>query len=471
MEDSQPKMVLEHLYSMCQSLKATNRISLHIKMMNILYEFIQTIGYFRYLRDKLKIAPILDIDIDVDYEEWANKEWVDHNNFSLLWEDKNTYGYNPEDKEIKLIVDYLLIRDEKWDRRRDSMEVNNLRKEFGEVADSLRTSIEVMLGHSAITTNTVNEGIKTAKAELCEVLMEINDIIVSEEWSDEQFTELVYRYLPKVTENSVKLRKEFRDYKAQKKHETLRDEFFNNKLKEELALFIKSDFIINDYLTDDYEKEDEHWKSIGLESRQDIENTHINKKRLYILTELLQRNENWFDFYECPKLGKYLFYKRRSLSDKLNPLKRFFVMSTIIMDDWDNFHDIPIKRTDVKECVFNDKQIQMSGIPQNAWLFLTLVDKIIPRGSEPLVWVYVYCVLKTSNRFGYKGSLKSFHEKILNSIFDVEISYNSMKTAKSRAQYINADYTLQPKAYSEEKRIGELQRSIEAYFRNRLREM
>ena len=110
-------------------------------MMNILYEFIQTIDYFRFLRDKLKETPILDIDRDVDYEKWAKKEWIRPNENTLIWEDKNTYGYEPDDNEIKLIVDYLLLIDEKWDRRRDKEGVLEFRKEFAEVADKLRTSI------------------------------------------------------------------------------------------------------------------------------------------------------------------------------------------------------------------------------------------------------------------------------------------------------------------------------------------
>ena len=202
MEESQPKMVLENLYSMCQSLTATNRISLHIKMMNILYEFIQTIDYFRFLRDKLKETPILDIDRDVDYAEWANKEWIRQNEYSLIWEDQNTYGYEPDEKEIKLIVDYLLLVDEKWDRRRDKKGVSEFRREFAEVASELRTSIEIMLAHSAITTNTVVEGIKKASKELSEVLMDIYNIIEEEEWNDEQYIDFVYRNVPIVSEES-----------------------------------------------------------------------------------------------------------------------------------------------------------------------------------------------------------------------------------------------------------------------------
>ena len=67
MEISQPRRALEHLYTMCQSLKSTNRVGLHIRMMHILYECIQTLDYFRFLHSKLKERPILDIDPDVDF--------------------------------------------------------------------------------------------------------------------------------------------------------------------------------------------------------------------------------------------------------------------------------------------------------------------------------------------------------------------------------------------------------------------
>lgn len=473
MDDSQPKRVLEHLYSLCQSLKATNRISLHIRLMNILYEFIQTINYFRFLRDKLKAAPILDIDKDVNYEEWADKNWINTNEYSLLWEDQNTYNYNPDDMEVKYVVDYLFMGDEKLDRkRRDKKEVVEMRKELSSVADSLRTAIEVMLGHSAITTNTEKEGITKATAELKDVLLEINSIINAEAWTDDQYTDLLYRYMPKVTEKSVQLRKDYKDYKAQKGHETLREEFFMNKLREELAIFLKSDFIISDYLTDDYDKEDSVWEKMGMKSRRDIEDDYLFKKRLYILTELVNSGDRWFDFYSCPKLGKYLFYKRNEITvEKLNSMKRFFVMSTVICDDWDKFNNVPIMRTDMSECRFSEEQLIKSNIPQYAWLFLTLTQNIIPQNSEPEIWVYVFGLLKTSNRFGYKGTLKEFNQIILCSILGVETTYDALKRAKSRAQYINKDYTLDEKAYGVDKRISQLHRSIEAYFRKRVDEI
>ena len=208
----------------------------------------------------------------------------------MIWEDHNTYGYEPDEKEIKLIVDYLLLVDEKWDRRRDKKGVSEFRREFAEVASELRTSIEIMLAHSAITTNTVVEGIKKASKELSEVLMDIYNIIEEEEWNDEQYIDFVYRNVPIVSEESTKFIQYVRDYQKQKKHEKPCEEFFRNKLKEELVIFLKTDFIIDNYFTDDYDKENNLWESMGMESREDIANEHIFKKRLYILSELLNKN-------------------------------------------------------------------------------------------------------------------------------------------------------------------------------------
>ena len=464
MEDSQPKRVLEHLYSLCQSLEATNRVSLHIRLMNILYEFVQTINYFRFLRDKLKETPILDIDRDIDYEKWAKKEWIRPNEYTLIWEDKNTYGYEPDDNEIKLIVDYLLLIDEKWDRRRDIKGVSEFRKGFAEVADKIRTSIEIMLAHSAITTTTVVEGISRASEELSEVLMDIYNIIEEEEWSEEQYTDFVYSNVPIVSENSTMFIEYVKDYKKQKKHETPSEDFYRNKLKEELVIFLKTDFIIDDYFTDDYEKENNLWTSMCMESRQDIDNEHVYKKRLYILSDLLRSNSYGFDFYSCPKFGQYLFSKRKNLYNNLEPLKRFYIMSRLIIEDLDKFKGIEVIKVVEQECKFSDEQIKLANIPYNAKLFLTLVDKIIPTNSDAIIWVYVYGVLKTSKRFGYKDSLKDFNNNIMCSLFNLGITYESMKTAKSRGSFINKDYTLQEKAYNVDIRIAQLNRSIEKYF-------
>lgn len=468
MEDSQPKRVLEHLYSLCQSLEATNRVSLHIRLMNILYEFVQTINYFRFLRDKLKETPILDIDRDIDYEKWAKKEWIRPNENTLIWEDKNTYGYEPDDNEIKLIVDYLLLIDEKWDRRRDIKGVSEFRKGFAEVADKIRTSIEIMLAHSTITTNTVIEGIRKATVELGELLNDINSIIENETWSEDKYTDFVYSNVPRVSASSTTFFQYVKDYKKQKKHETLRDVFFRNKLKEELVIFLKSDFILDDYFGDDYDKENSVWQSMDMESRHDIDNEHIYKKRLYILSELLRRNSFGFDFYSCPKFGQYLFSSRNYIYNKIDPLKRFYIMTNLIMDDWDEFNGIEVIKVVEQDCRFSDEQIKSTNISLNAKLFLTLVDKIIPVNSDATTWVYVYGLLKTSKRFGYKDTLKDFNNKIMCALFNANIKYESMKTAKSRASYINKDYTLQEKAYTIDHRISQLNRSIEKYFSDRV---
>lgn len=93
METSQPRKVLDHLYAMCQSLKSTNRVGLHIKMMHILYECVQTLNYFCFLHDKLEERPMLDIDRDVDFGEWAQKEWIDTDRFALIWKDGQMEAY------------------------------------------------------------------------------------------------------------------------------------------------------------------------------------------------------------------------------------------------------------------------------------------------------------------------------------------------------------------------------------------
>ena len=56
----------------------------------------------------------------------------------------------------------------------------------------------------------------------------------------------------------------------------------------------------------------------------------------------------------------------------------------------------------------------------------------------------------------------------MRSLFKADITYDSMKTAKSRCSYINKDYTLQEKAYNVDKRILQLNRSIEKYFSERV---
>ena len=54
------------------------------------------------------------------------------------------------------------------------------------------------------------------------------------------------------------------------------------------------------------------------------------------------------------------------------------------------------------------------------------------------------------------------------SLLKADITYGSMKTAKNRCSFINDDYTLQEKAYNVDKRILQLNRSIEKYFSERV---
>ena len=477
METSQPRKVLDHLYAMCQSLKSTNRVGLHIKMMHILYECVQTLNYFCFLHDKLEERPMLDIDRDVDLVEWAEKEWIDTDRFALLWEDGN--DYKPSDSDAKNIIDYIFPADSKTDRKKkDEPDDLEERRERSGLADTLRTNIDVLLAHSSITTSSIKEGIKKAIAQIKDMLRAIHLLIEKENWDNEAFARLADDFLPRNTDYTANMNRRVQDYRKQMKHESeLCRDIYETHLKQAICRLLESDFIDEDYVADRPNKQKSLWKAHALEELlQQPDRKAVYMKRLYILVNQLGFDGQQWNPSLKGSLGRYLFVCRRRVIGKEEAFKDFYLLTTVVARDleaFDRANDPDAAKTvELEEAEANRfrEVAEKVKIAKDGHVFLALTDKIIPKDSRAVMWKLVYYLLKQDPHFGYRENFKTFMNDIVKGVLGVEVIYNSATQAAGRSKCIKDD-RLTDSACTNYPALKTLSKSIDNYYKEKLKEM
>ncbi len=476
METSQPRKVLDHLYAMCQSLKSTNRVGLHIRMMYILYECVQTLDYFRFLHDKLEERPMLDIDRDVDLVEWAEKEWIDTDRFALLWEDGN--DYKPSDSDAKNIIDYIFPTDSKADLHKDNPDDLEERKERSGLADTLRTNIDVLLAHSSITTSSIKEGIKKAIAQIKDTLRAIHQLIEKENWDNEAFARLADDFLPRNTDLAANVNGQVCKYHTQMKHESepCRD-IYETQLRQAICRLLESDFIDEDYVADRPNKQKSLWKAHALEELlQQPDRKAVYMKRLYILVNQLGFDGQRWNPSLKGSLGRYLFSNRRRVIGMKEAFKDFYLLTTVVARDleaFDRANDPDAAKTvELEEAEANRfrEVAEKVKIAKDGHVFLALTDKIIPKDSRAVMWKLVYFLLKEHPRFGYREDFKTFMNDIVKGVLGVEVIYNSAIQAAGRSKCIKDD-RLTDSAFTNYPALKTLSESIRNYYEKKLKEM
>ena len=479
MEISQPRRALEHLYTMCQSLKSTNRVGLHIRMMHILYECIQTLDYFRFLHSKLKERPILDIDPDVDFGEWEQKEWIDTDCFALIWEDCNAYGYEPSDSDAKRIIDYIFPTDSKADRRRGTPDDLEQRKERSGLADTLRTNIDVLLAHSSITTTNIKEGIKKAIAQIKDTLRDIRLLIENENWDNEAFARLADDFLPRNTDLAANVNSQVCKYRKQMKHESepCRD-IYETQLRQAMCRLLESDFIDEEYVSDYPKRQKSLWQTHALEEMLPPDRKTVYMKRLYILVNLLGFDGEQWNPSLKGSLGRYLFSNRRRVIGMKEAFKDFYLLTTVVGTDLKAFDraNAPMceaaKTVELEDCETGHfiPHAQNVKIAKDGHVFLALTDKTIPKDSPAVMWKLVYCLLKQDPHFGYREDFKTFVNDIVKGVLGVEVKYNSATQAARRSNCIKDD-RLTNFAFTDYPALKTLSESIRNYYEKKMKEV
>lgn len=119
----------------------------------------------------------------------------------------------------------------------------------------------------------------------------------------------------------------------------------------------------------------------------------------------------------------------------------------------------------------NDKHDKKSyGIINNEDVFIKSVNKSIFDKSQAIIWRVLYSILKTHNKFGYKGNLKDYYNDICVGVFNVDITYNAISKSKNRLPYFDKDGLLERKVRDELSEIDDFYNCVEEYFQNKLNE-
>ena len=98
------------------------------------------------------------------------------------------------------------------------------------------------------------------------------------------------------------------------------------------------------------------------------------------------------------------------------------------------------------------------------------VKKAIVDKTQAIIWRVLYSILKTHNKFGYKGNLKDYYNDICVGVFNVDITYNAISKSKNRLPYFDKDGLLERKVRDELSEIDDFYNCVDEYFQTKLNE-
>ena len=117
----------------------------------------------------------------------------------------------------------------------------------------------------------------------------------------------------------------------------------------------------------------------------------------------------------------------------------------------------------------NDKHDKKSyGIINNEDVFIKSVNKSIFDKSQAIIWRVLYSILKTHNKFGYKGNLKDYYNNICIGIFNVKMTYNALSKTKGRYSFYKNDDLIESIVRKELPDINRFYDCVDEYFKSKL---
>lgn len=463
---------LNYLETMSHDLCATDETSLSFKLAHITEEFMTMNALLETLKDTIEQQSTLYVMLGVDIKRWAIKfmQLAEQNVCAIT---ESVCGENDIYKK-HLYEQYKQYF--RFDEKDNS--TLGLRNEESETCIGCKAELSLKNTHNHIVRifqsqekNHVKEKgnhlhhllsvIKKQQKELSNLLFRINEICERHEWNDRQYAELVHYAIGKHKEESPSSNHFVSQYRQQKKHEKkLTKRFLENKADEELAIFLKTDFLDIDYYAYDPVEAQQLWEERGLRSLQNCEDESIYCRRYFMLVRFLGTNEQILNFDRCGDLGRYIRQHYNELTPKMKYFKRFFVMSEEILQDVQKLEKEINAVTGAENWGVSDEEAERTGIYNLkdktdlslAKRFIYLVRTMFGRNKSGKTWAYVFAELKTNKLLGYDGNLKDFHRDIVKDVLRVNITYDAIRTARNRQRDINFitdDDTLCPKAYTD----------------------
>ncbi len=128
------------------------------------------------------------------------------------------------------------------------------------------------------------------------------------------------------------------------------------------------------------------------------------------------------------RVGRIVFYRERR-KELFDYYKFAYVIDNELRNLKNKEENVELVKLDDDADVIDEEVAANSGISHNAGLFLRLLRKMNARQFSGKTWLLVFSIAMNHPKFGYNGTLKDFHNKVIRGIAESTIGYNGVNNS------------------------------------------
>lgn len=406
-------------YGDCAGDRTIHKLSLLIAMF-------ESSEMFEKIGQKLKTNLIIDIDRDVDYVKWSNREtWIETKSKTNLYASSLTYESLSMDKSLfaNSMADMLPPVPE------TSSDDNN-KKQFDGLTyterDKFKTTINNLMNNNVFNDKVLDFAIDSTLKKLCAALLNIANIIEAKHGGslyEDLYNNQFFAYTNKIGSSVLKSHKEWRE-------SYLEDEITEDSLKDHVQKVLINLFkagVLDNIEVNVTKKQKDDYKAEIDFSEHDIPKK-MNTNKLYNCFRSICDFKGGKYSLDKVKAGRLLF-KIRKDEDKICAFFTFVLTLTHVYQDIDELREanrVPSKIFDFDfskiECKFSEEEGNRSGISKHAPMVLTIMDKMSVNMPKAY-WVCFFCVLLEKKWI--EDNVNAFCKK-MNSIFSAGLDKSAL---------------------------------------------
>lgn len=406
-------------YGDCAGDRTIHKLSLLIAMF-------ESSEMFEKIGQNLKTNLIIDIDRDVDYVKWSNREtWIETKSKTNQYASSLTYESLNMEKSLfaNSMADMLPPVPE-------TSSDDNKKKQFDGLTyterDKFKTTINNLMNNNVFNDKVLDFAIDSTLKKLCAALQNIANIIEAKHVArlyEELYNKQLFAYTNKIGSSVLDSHKEWRKM-------YLDDEITEDSLKDHVQKVLINLFkagVLDNIEANVTKKQKDDYKAEIDFSEHDIPKK-INPYKLYYSFRSICDFKGGKYSLDKVKAGRLLF-KIRKDEDKICTFFTFVLTLTHVYQDIDELREanrVPSKIFDFDfskiECKFSEEEGKQSGISKHAPMVLTIMDQMSVKMPKAY-WVCFFCVLLEKEWI--EDNVNAFCKK-MNSIFSAGLDKSAL---------------------------------------------
>lgn len=407
-------------YGDCAGDRTIHKLSLLIAMF-------ESSEMFGKIGQNLKTNLIIDIDRDIDYAKWSNREtWIETKSKINQYASSLTYESLNMDKSLfaNSMADMLPPVPE------TSSDDNN-KNQFDGLTyterDKFKTTINNLMNNNVFNDKVLDFAIDSALKKLCAALLDIAKIIEAKHGAslyEDLYNKQLFAYTNKIGSSVLESHKEWRERYLD---DEITEESLIVHVQKVLIELFKSGVLDNIEVNVTKKQKDDYKTEIDFSEYEIPKKMNANK--LYNCFRSICVFKGGKYSLDKVKAGRLLF-KIRKDEDKICAFFKFVLTLTYVYQDIDELREanrVPSKIFDFDfskiECKFSEEEGKRSGISKHAPMVLTIMDKMSEKMPKAY-WVCFFCVLL--DKEWIEDNVNAFCKK-MNSIFSVELDKSALR--------------------------------------------